>query len=66
MKEDTAKYKDLMSSARTFDYYASITTGDKSERWSKWADNKRKEANALPDDYVDKEWQMPSWGTYGT
>ena len=55
-----------MSNARTFDYYASITTGDKSERWSKWADNKRKEAENIPDDYVDPEWRMPEWGTYGT
>jgi hypothetical protein len=66
MKENTSKYKDLMSNARTFDYYASITTGDKSERWSKWADNKRKEAENIPDNYVDPEWRMPEWGTYGT
>jgi hypothetical protein len=66
MKEDTEKYKGLMTQARTFDYYASITTDDKSKRWSEWANNKRKEANNIPDDYKDPEWQMPSWGTYGT
>lgn len=55
-----------MSNARTFDYYASITNGESKERWSRWANNKRKEAESIPDNYVDPEWKMPAWGTYGT
>ncbi len=55
-----------MSNASTFDYYASITSGIQSERWSLWANNKRKEAENVPDNYVDPEWKMPAWGTYGT
>jgi hypothetical protein len=66
MKEDTSKYKNLMSNARTFEYYASITTGESSKRWTQYAANKRKEAEAIPDTYVDPVWRMPEWGTYGT
>jgi hypothetical protein len=66
MKENTNKYKNMLDNARTFEYYASITTDEKSAYWSRMAENKRKEAEALPDDYVDPEWRMPAWGTYGT
>ena len=57
---------ELLSSAKTFDYYASVTTGDSRERWLAKAAEKRAQAAAIPDDFVKPEWQMPEWGTRGT
>ncbi len=65
-KQDTQRYKNLISCAKQFDYYASITTGASREHWAQKAKDARLEAEAIPDDFVDPEWQMPAWGTYGT
>jgi hypothetical protein len=56
----------LLSSAKQFDYYASVTTGDSRDRWLAKAADLRAQAAAIPDDYVAPAWQMPEWGTRGT
>lgn len=65
-KQDTRAYKGLVSNAKQFDYYATITTGEASARWASLAAQLRADAEALPDDFVDPEFQMPAWGTSGT
>lgn len=65
-KQDTYRHQSLISDARQFDYYASVTTGESSARWTALAAEKRAQAEALPDDYIDPNFQMPAWGTYGT
>ena len=66
MKEQSIRYKNLISCAKTFEYYASILEEPRKQYWIEQANNKRLEAESLPDNYVDPEWRMPEWGTYGT
>jgi len=54
----------LLSNAKQFDYYASLTTGESRERWLAKAAETRAQAAAAPDEMP--EWRMPAWGTYGT
>lgn len=69
-KQDTLMYKSLISSAKQNDYYATCPTNGLSAESRRFYANKasqlRAEAEALPDDFVDPEWRMPAWGTYGT
>ena len=65
-KQDTTRYKNLISDAKQFDHYASVTTGESSARWTSLAAEKRALAEALPDDFTDPKFQMPAWGTRGT
>lgn len=69
-KQDSNRYKDLISNAKQFEYYATCPTNGLAEpsrqRWAKKAQDLRLQAEALPDDFVDPEWQMPEWGTKGT
>ncbi len=65
-KQDTQRYKSLISNAKQFDYYASVTSGASREHWAQKAQDTRLEAEAIPDDFVDPEWRMPEWGTRGT
>jgi len=66
MKENTLKYQNLIDSAKTFEYYSTVTIGKQKEYWIEQAKLKRAQAESLPEDYVDPEWRMPEWGTYGT
>jgi len=54
----------LLSNAKQFDYYASVTTGESRERWLAKAADLRAQAAAAPAEMP--EWQMPEWGTRGT
>lgn len=65
-KQDTLRYKGLISNAKQFDYYASVTTGATSAHWAKRAEELRAQAEAIPDDFVDPPFVMPEWGTRGT
>jgi len=65
-KENTLRYQSLISDAKQFEHYASVTRGAARERWAAKAQEKRIEAAELPDDFVDPPFQMPAWGTYGT
>ena len=56
----------LLSNAKQFDYYASVTTGESRERWLAKAAETRAQAAAIPDDYVAPPFVMPEWATYGT
>jgi hypothetical protein len=56
----------LLSNAKQFDYYASVTTGDSRARWLAKAAETRVQAAAIPNDFVEPVWQMPEWGTRGT
>lgn len=56
----------LLSNAKQFDYYASVTTGESRERWLAKAADLRAQAAAVPDDYVAPRFEMPEWGTRGT
>ena len=68
MKQDSLTYKSLISAAKQNDYYASLTTltREQRQRFKDKADEFRKKAEALPEDFVDAEFVMPEWGTYGT
>ena len=66
MKENTLRYQNLIDSAKTFEYYSTVTTGEQKEYWIEQAKLRRAQAESLPEDYVDPEWRMPEWGTYGT
>jgi hypothetical protein len=65
-KENTLRYRYLISDAKQAEYYASVTTGSARERWAAKAQELRLAAAELPDDFVDPPFQMPAWGTYGT
>lgn len=65
-KQDTIRYRDLISRARQAELNASLTTGAVRERWAARAQELRIEAEDLPDDFVDPPFVMPAWGTYGT
>lgn len=71
-KQDTGRYKALISGAKQCEYYATCPTNclppESRQRWAQKAKDMRAEAEALPDDFVDPEcdWRMPEWGTYGT
>jgi hypothetical protein len=65
-KQDTEHYKSLISNAKQFEHYASVTSGASRERWAKKAQDARLEAEAIPDNFIDPEWRMPEWGTRGT
>lgn len=65
-KQDTLTYRSMISSAKQLDYYASVTTGESSKHWTEKANQRRADAEALPDDFVDPKFEMPAWGTYGT
>lgn len=65
-KQDTLTYKSMISSAKQLDYYASVTTGESSKHWAEKANQRRADAEALPDDFVDPKFEMPEWGTKGT
>ena len=66
MKENTLRYQNLIDTAKTFEYYSTVTTGEQKEYWIEQAKLRRAQAESLPEDYVDPEWRMPEWGTYGT
>ncbi len=65
-KEDTMRYKMLISDAKQFEYYARATQGASRERWAAKAQEKRLAAAELPDDFQDPPFVMPEWGTRGT
>lgn len=69
-KQDTNKYKGLISQAKQHEYYATCPTNclsaESRARWAASAAELRAKAEALPDDFVDAEWRMPEWGTRGT
>ena len=69
-KEASRKYQGLISQAKQCEYYAACATNGLSDTsrqfWAKRAQDLRREAAALPDDFVDPEFRMPEWGTYGT
>jgi hypothetical protein len=70
MKQNTAKYRDLISRASMHEYYATCPTNGLSElsrmHWANSAAELRKAAEEIPEDFVDPQWQMPEWGTRGT
>ncbi len=65
-KEDTRLYKDLISAAKQYDYYASVTRGSNRDYWVNKAQETRAKAESVPDNYIDPPFVMPEWGTRGT
>lgn len=69
-KQTTSKYLGLISQAKQCEYYATCATNGLSDTsrqfWAKKAQDLRAQAEAIPDDFIDPEWRMPEWGTYGT
>ncbi len=69
-KQDTQRYKSLVSMAKQHEYYATCPINglgpEARTRWAASAAKLRAEAEAIPDDYIDPEWRMPEWGTRGT
>ena len=50
MKENTLKYQNLIDSAKTFEYYSTVTTGKQKEYWIEQAKLRRAQAESLPED----------------
>ena len=69
-KQDTLRYRGLISAARQNEYYATCKTNGLStesrDHYARRAQEFRAQAEALPDDFQDPPFQMPEWGTRGT